>query len=86
MHVPRAQRAGLCRAVRKSGLVKKVGGVSVDGTKIHASASKHAAVSYDHAGRLIEQLTLEVSELVRKAEARISGVFWRAKLPLSRPG
>ncbi len=52
----------------ESGLVKRVGGVSVDGTKIKANASKHAAVSYKRAGKLIEQLTLEVEELTRKAE------------------
>jgi transposase len=52
----------------QSGLVKKVGAVSVDGTKIKANASKHAAVSYERAGRLIEQLTLEVEQLERKAE------------------
>jgi len=32
-----------------SGVLKKVGTVSVDGTKIHANASKHSAVSYGHA-------------------------------------
>ncbi len=52
----------------QSGLVKQVGGISVDGTKINANASKHAAVSYERAGKLIEQLTLEVGELTRKAE------------------
>ena len=52
----------------QSGLVKKIGGISVDGTKIKANASKHAAVSYERAGELIEQLTLEVEELERKAE------------------
>ena len=52
----------------ESGLVKKVGGISVDGTKIKANASKPAAVSYERAGKLIEQLALEVDELTRKAE------------------
>ena len=32
------------------GKLKKVGGVSVDGSKIHANASKHNAVSYKRAG------------------------------------
>ena len=44
----------------QSGLIKKVGGISVDGTKIKANASKHSAVSYQRAGKLIEQLRLEV--------------------------
>ena len=46
----------------------RVGTVSVDGTKIQANASKHAAVSYQRAGELIAQLQLEVQELVTRAE------------------
>jgi transposase len=46
----------------------KVGAVSVDGTKIQANASKHAAVSYARAGEMIEQLELEVKELIERAE------------------
>ncbi len=46
----------------------KVGAVSVDGTKIQASASKHAAVSYQRAGELIAQLELEVQELLQRAQ------------------
>lgn len=42
--------------------------VAVDGTKLLANASKHAAVSYEHAGKTIEQLELEVQELLAKAE------------------
>jgi transposase len=45
----------------------KVGTVSVDGTKIQANASKHAAVSYQRAGELIAQLELEVQELLQRA-------------------
>jgi len=45
----------------------KVGAVSVDGTKIQANASKHAAVSYQRAGEMIEQLELEVKELMERA-------------------
>jgi transposase len=46
----------------------RVGTVSVDGTKVPANASKHAAVSYQRAGELIAQLQLEVQELVTRAE------------------
>lgn len=46
----------------------KVGTVSVDGTKIQASASKHAAVSYARAGEMIQQLDLEVKELLERAQ------------------
>ena len=41
---------------------------SVDGTKVLANASKHAAVSYERAGKTMEQLELEVRQLVEKAE------------------
>ncbi len=52
----------------ETGILKKVGGVSVDGTKIKANASRHAAVSYERAGKMIEQLRLEIDDLIRKAE------------------
>jgi len=42
--------------------------VSVDGSKVLAHASKHAAVSYERAGKMIEQLELEVQQLMDKAE------------------
>jgi transposase len=50
--------------------VLKVGSitVAVDGTKILANASKHAAVSYGYAGEKMEQLKLEIAQLVQKAE------------------
>jgi len=49
-------------------VLKKVGGISVDGTKIAANASKHAAVSYDHTTRMIENLEKDVQALMAKAE------------------
>jgi transposase len=49
------------------GLVK-LGTVSLDGTKIKANASKHKALSWEHANRLEEQLKGEVDELMRLAE------------------
>lgn len=52
----------------KMGKLKKVGSVSIDGTKIHANASKHKAVSYDRAGEIIKQLELEIEKLINKAE------------------
>ena len=51
------------------GVLKKRGGVSVDGTKIQANASKHAAVSYQRSGEMIAQLETEVQELIARAEA-----------------
>lgn len=47
----------------------KVGLVSVDGSKIKASASKHRSVKYDRAGELIAQLELEIADLMARAEA-----------------
>lgn len=49
-------------------VLKKVGGISVDGSKIAANASKHAAVSYDYAQRMIAELEKEVQALTAKAE------------------
>ena len=49
--------------------VLKLGSVSLDGTKVKANASKHSALSYEHASKLEEQLMAEVSELLKKAES-----------------
>ena len=49
--------------------VLKMGMVALDGTKIHANASRHSALSYEHAGRIEAQLKAEVAELLSKAEA-----------------
>lgn len=62
----------LLMAQESAGL-RKVGTVSVDGTKIKANASKHSAVSYKHAGEQIELLRKEVEQLTAKAE-RIDNV------------
>ena len=53
---------------REMGLLT-MGTVALDGTKIHASASKHSALSYEHAGRIEAQLKVEVAELLAKAES-----------------
>jgi transposase len=53
---------------RELGLLK-LGTVGLDGTKIHANASKHSALSYEHAGKIEAQLKAEVAELLAKAEA-----------------
>ena len=50
------------------GHLKKLGNISVDGTKIKADASKHPAVSYKRADEMIEQLELEVGRLEKMAE------------------
>jgi hypothetical protein len=49
--------------------VLKMGTVALDGTKIHANASRHSALSYEHAGKIERQLKAEVADLMAKAEA-----------------
>jgi hypothetical protein len=49
--------------------VLQLGTVALDGTKIHANASRHSALSYEHAGKLETQLKAEVGTLLTKAEA-----------------
>jgi hypothetical protein len=46
----------------------KMGTVALDGTKIHANASRHSALSYEHAGKIEAQLKAEVSALLARAE------------------
>jgi transposase len=45
---------------REVGKLKKAGGISVDGTKIHANASKHSAVSRKRAKETIAVLEGEM--------------------------
>jgi transposase len=58
--------------------VLKMGTVALDGTKIHANASRlnrvkpggmHSALSHEHAGKIETQLMAEVATLMEKAEA-----------------
>ena len=49
--------------------VLKLGTIGLDGTKIHANASRHSALSYEHAGKIEAQLKAEVADLLGKAEA-----------------
>jgi transposase len=53
---------------REMGMLK-LGTLGLDGTKIHANASRHSALSYEHAGKIEAQLKAEVAELMAKAEA-----------------
>lgn len=47
----------------------KLGTVALDGTKIHANASRHNALSYGRARTIEAQLHTEVRELLARAEA-----------------
>jgi transposase len=49
--------------------VLTLGTVALDGTKIHANASRHSALSYEHATKIETQLKAEVADLLGKAEA-----------------
>jgi hypothetical protein len=51
----------------------KMGTVALDGTKVHANASRHSALSYGHAKKIEKQLKREVKQLLRLAE-RADGV------------
>ena len=53
---------------REMGMLK-MGTVGLDGTKLHANASRHSALSYEHAGTIEAQLKAEVIALMAKAEA-----------------
>jgi transposase len=53
---------------REMGMLK-MGTVALDGTKIHANASRHSALSYEHAGKIEAQLKAEVAALLARAEA-----------------
>ena len=47
--------------------ILKLGKVSTDGTKIKANASKHKALSWEHANKLELQLTTEIAKLMELA-------------------
>lgn len=49
--------------------VLQLGNLSLDGSKVHANASKHQAMSWDYANRLDDQLRAEVETLLQQAEA-----------------
>ena len=47
----------------------KLGAVALGGTRVHANASRHSALSYGSACKLEAQLKAEVEELMALAEA-----------------
>jgi len=55
--------------VARENQLSRFGTVSLDGTKIHANASRHSALSYGHAEKIEAQLQAEVQELMQLAEA-----------------
>jgi transposase len=55
------------KLARTMGMLK-LGTVALDGTKIHANASRHSALSYGHAKKREKQLKREVQQLLKLAE------------------
>jgi transposase len=55
--------------VARENQLSKFGTVSLDGTKIHANASRHSALSYGHIEKIEAQLKEEVQEMLELAEA-----------------
>jgi transposase/IS5 family transposase len=55
--------------VARENQLSRFGTVSLDGTKIHANASRHSALSYGHAEKIEEHLKTEVQEMLALAEA-----------------
>jgi transposase len=53
--------------VARENQLSRFGTVSLDGTKIHANASRHSALSYGHAERIEARLKAEVQELLKLA-------------------
>jgi len=47
----------------------KLGTIALDGTKVHANASRHSALSYGHAQKIEAQLESEVKAMLARAEA-----------------
>lgn len=66
-----AQQLGLLR----------VGTVAIDGTRLHANASKHRNVTYARAGELLELLKSDIEVLLAKAESADSAPAEKETLP-----
>ena len=56
------------KLARTMGMLK-LGTVALEGTKVHANASRHSALSYGHAKKIEKQLKKQVHQLLRLAEA-----------------
>lgn len=55
--------------VARENQLSRFGTVSLDGSKLHANASRHSALSYGHAEKIEAQLKAEVQEMLKLAEA-----------------
>ena len=59
--------------VARENQLSRFGTVSLDGTKIHANASRHSALSYGHAEKIEARLMAEVQQMLALAEAADQG-------------
>ena len=59
---------------REMGLLR-MGTVGLDGTKIHANASRHSALSYEHAGKIEAQLNFFFFFFLARAETAVYAVL-----------
>jgi len=57
----------ILRVAQQMGVLQ-VGKVTLDGTKVHANASKHSALSWEHANKIEAQLKAEVERLMSLGE------------------
>lgn len=62
---------GVLLLAREMGMLR-LGTVALDGTKVHANASRHSALSHEHASRIEAQLKAEVAELLARREDRLA--------------
>jgi transposase len=67
--------------VARENQISKFGTVSLDGTKIHANANRHSALSHGHIEKIEAQLKAEVQEMLTFAEADQSSVPDWVSLP-----
>ncbi len=67
--------------VARENQLSRFGTVSLDGTKIHANASRHSALSYGHAEKIEAQLKAEVQEMLALAEAADRSAVQGVDLP-----
>jgi hypothetical protein len=59
--------------------VLKLGTIALDGTKIHANASPHSALSHEHASAIEARLQAEVADLM--AKGKVAAMAHRPKTP-----
>jgi transposase len=56
--------------------VLRLGTAALDGTKIHANASRHSALSYEHAGKIEAQLKAEAADFPRDHSGEFGLLGW----------